>query len=176
MIAEEGTNQPIAACEAEMNETDVAIVGAGLAGSLARAVLSRAGYRVVLIDKRSIPPDEFRVEKVAGRQIDIFRRLGFLGDVEAVASSYDRVLNIRGGRLVDVGVGRSYGVSYADLVNMARGLTPEPSTFLLDQVTDVSCSEDRQQLTLASGKRVVSRLVVLATGMAGLLGYNLGMR
>ena len=175
MIAEEGTNQPIAACEAEMNETDVAIVGAGLAGSLARAVLSRAGYRVVLIDKRSIPPDEFRVEKVAGRQIDIFRRLGFLGDVEAVASSYDRVLNIRGGRLVDVGVGRSYGVSYADLVNMARGLTPEPSTFLLDQVTDVSCSEDRQQLTLASGKRVVSRLVVLATGMAGVLGYNLGM-
>lgn len=176
MIAEEGTNQPIAACEAEMIETDVAIVGAGLAGSLARAVLSRAGYRVVLIDKRSIPPDEFRVEKVAGRQIDIFRRLGFLGDVEAVASSYDRVLNIRGGRLVDVGVGRSYGVSYADLVNMARGLTPEPSTFLLDQVTDVSCSEDRQQLTLASGKRVVSRLVVLATGMAGVLGYNLGMR
>lgn len=176
MIAEEGTNQPIAACEDEMNETDVAIVGAGLAGSLARAVLSRAGYRVVLIDKRSIPPDEFRVEKVAGRQIDIFRRLGFLGDVEAVASSYDRVLNIRGGRLVDVGVGRSYGVSYADLVNMARGLTPEPSTFLLDQVTDVSCSEDRQQLTLASGKRVVSRLVVLATGMAGVLGYNLGMR
>ena len=176
MIAEEGTNQPIAACEAEMNETDVAIVGDGLAGSLARAVLSRAGYRVVLIDKRSIPPDEFRVEKVAGRQIDIFRRLGFLGDVEAVASSYDRVLNIRGGRLVDVGVGRSYGVSYADLVNMARGLTPEPSTFLLDQVTDVSCSEDRQQLTLASGKRVVSRLVVLATGMAGVLGYNLGMR
>ena len=176
MIAEEGTNQPIAACEAEMNETDVAIVGAGLAGSLARGVLSRAGYRVVLIDKRSIPPDEFRVEKVAGRQIDIFRRLGFLGDVEAVASSYDRVLNIRGGRLVDVGVGRSYGVSYADLVNMARGLTPEPSTFLLDQVTDVSCSEDRQQLTLASGKRVVSRLVVLATGMAGVLGYNLGMR
>ncbi|WP_461357481.1 FAD-dependent oxidoreductase [Bradyrhizobium sp. USDA 4454] len=176
MIAEDTMTQPIAAGEAEVIEADVAIVGAGLAGSLARAVLSRAGHRVVLIDKRSIPPDEFRVEKVAGRQIDIFRRLGFINDVEAVASSYDRVLNIRGGRLVDIGVGRSYGVSYADLVNMARGLTPDTSTFLLDQVTNVSCSEDRQQLTLASGKRVVSRLVVLATGMASALGYNLGMR
>ncbi|MGY3440165.1 MULTISPECIES: FAD-dependent monooxygenase [unclassified Bradyrhizobium] len=162
--------------EADIVETDVAIVGAGLAGSLARAVLARAGYRVVLIDKRSIPPDEFRVEKIAGRQVDIFRRLGFIDDVEEVASPYDRVLNIRGGRLVDIGVGRSYGVSYADLVNMARSLTPDASTFLLDQVTNVSCSADRQQLTLASGKRVVSRLVILATGMASALGYNLGMR
>ncbi|MBR1208537.1 MULTISPECIES: NAD(P)/FAD-dependent oxidoreductase [unclassified Bradyrhizobium] len=176
MIAEESMAQPIATCEAETIDADVAIVGAGLAGSLARAVLSRAGYRVVLIDKRSIPPDEFRVEKIAGRQIDIFRRLGFIDDVEAVASSYDRVLNIRDGRLVDIGVGRSYGVSYANLVDMARGLTPDTSSFLLDQVINVSCSEDRQQLTLASGKRVVSRLVVLATGMAGALGYNLGMR
>ncbi|WP_244069489.1 NAD(P)/FAD-dependent oxidoreductase [Bradyrhizobium sp. Ce-3] len=176
MIAERTTTQPIAACEAEIIEADVAIVGAGLAGSLARAVLSRAGYRVVLIDKRSVPPDEFRVEKIAGRQIDILRRLGFIDDVEAAASSYDRVLNIRGGKLVDIGVGRSYGISYANLVNMARGLTPESSTFLLDQVTNVSCSEDRQQLTLASGKRVVSRLVILATGMVSALGYHLGMR
>ncbi|PDT76276.1 NAD(P)/FAD-dependent oxidoreductase [Bradyrhizobium sp. C9] len=176
MIAEKSATQPIAPSEAETIEADVAIVGAGLAGSLARAVLARAGYRVVLIDKRSIPPDEFRVEKIAGRQIDIFRRLGFIDHVEAVAAPYDRVLNIRDGKLVDIGVGRSYGISYANLVNMARGLTPDTSSFLLDQVTNVSCSEDRQQLTLASGKRVVSRLVVLATGMAGALGYNLGMR
>ncbi|MBF5066493.1 FAD/NAD(P)-binding protein, partial [Salmonella enterica subsp. enterica serovar Istanbul] len=59
---------------------------------------------------------------------------------------------------------------------LARGLTPDASSFLLDQVTDVHCSEDRQQLTLASGTRVVSRLIVLATGMASALGHNLGMR
>jgi 2-polyprenyl-6-methoxyphenol hydroxylase-like FAD-dependent oxidoreductase len=59
---------------------------------------------------------------------------------------------------------------------MARDLTPDTSSFLLDQVTNVSCSDDQQQLTLASGKRVVSRLVILATGMAGALGYSLGVR
>ncbi|MGY4572935.1 NAD(P)-binding protein [Bradyrhizobium pachyrhizi] len=176
MIAEKNATKPIVACETEVIEADVAIVGAGLAGSLARAVLARAGYRVVLIDKRSIPPDEFRVEKIAGRQIDILRRLGFIDDVEAIAAPYDRVLNIRSGKLVDIGVGRSYGISYANLVNMARGLTPDASSLLLDQVTNVSCSEERQQLTLASGKRVVSRLVVLATGMANVLGHSLGMR
>lgn len=176
MIAEETTTMPAAIGAAEVIETDVAIVGAGLAGSLARAVLARAGYRVLLIDKRQIPPDEFRVEKIAGRQIDILRRLGFIDEVKAVASSYDRSLNIRGGRLVDISVGRSYGISYANLVDLARGLAPDASSFLLDQVTDVHCSEDRQQLTLASGTRVVSRLVVLATGMASALGHNLGMR
>ncbi|MGY2848507.1 2-polyprenyl-6-methoxyphenol hydroxylase-like FAD-dependent oxidoreductase [Bradyrhizobium sp. USDA 4510] len=176
MIAEKSATKPIVACETEVIEADVAIVGAGLAGSLARAVLARAGYRVVLIDKRSIPPDEFRVEKIAGRQIDILRRLGFIDDIEAIAAPYDRVINIRGGKLVDIGVGRSYGISYANLVNMARGLTPDASSLLLDQVTNVSCSEERQQLTLASGKRVVSRLVVLATGMANVLGHSLGMR
>ncbi|WP_076866586.1 FAD-dependent oxidoreductase [Bradyrhizobium mercantei] len=176
MVVEESMTKPIATSETEVIEADVAIVGAGLAGSLARAVLARAGYRVVLIDKRSIPPDEFRVEKLAGRQIDSLRRLGFIDDVKAIAAPYDRVLNIRNGRLVDIGVGRSYGVSYANLVNMARGLTPDQSGFLLDQVTNVSCSEDRQQLTLVSGKRVVSRLVILATGMANALGHGLGMR
>ncbi|MFQ3455276.1 NAD(P)/FAD-dependent oxidoreductase [Bradyrhizobium sp. UFLA01-814] len=176
MIAEKSATKPIVACEAEVIEADVAIVGAGFAGSLARAVLARAGYRVILIDKRSIPPDEFRVEKIAGRQIDILRRLGFIDDVEAIAAPYDRVLNIRSGKLVDIGVGRSYGISYANLVNMARGLTPDASSFLLDQVTNVSCSEERQQLTLASGIRVVSRLVILATGMTNMLGHSLGMR
>ncbi|MGX1346832.1 2-polyprenyl-6-methoxyphenol hydroxylase-like FAD-dependent oxidoreductase [Bradyrhizobium elkanii] len=176
MIAEKSATKPIVACEAEVIEADVAIVGAGLAGSLARAVLARAGYRVILIDKRSIPPDEFRVEKIAGRQIDILRRLGFIDDVEAIAAPYDRVLNIRSGKLVDIGVGRSYGISYANLVNMARGLTPDASSFLLDQVTNVSCSEQRQQLTLASGRRVVSRLVILATGMTNVLGHSLGIR
>ena len=176
MIAEKSATKPIVACEAEVIEADVAIVGAGLAGSLARAVLARAGYRVILIDKRSIPPDEFRVEKIAGRQIDILRRLGFIDDVEAIAAPYDRVLNIRSGKLVDIGVGRSYGISYANLVNMARGLTPDASSFLLDQVTNVSCSEQSQQLTLASGRRVVSRLVILATGMTNVLGHSLGIR
>ncbi|QPF86135.1 FAD-dependent monooxygenase [Bradyrhizobium genosp. L] len=188
MIVDENTIRPIVTDEAqdeaqaearagtEVIETDVAIIGAGLAGSLARAILVRAGYRVALIDKRVVPPDEFRVEKIGGRQVDIFRRLGFMADVEAVASPYDRVLNIKDGKLVDVSVGRAYGLLYSDLVAMARGLTPDQDGLLIDQVNNVSCSNDRQHLTLASGKRVSSRLVILATGMAGALAFNLGIK
>jgi hypothetical protein len=45
---------------------------------------------------------------------------------------------------------------------MARQLLPDPSSFIVDQVLSLSCSEDLQHLSLASGNRVTSRLVVLA--------------
>src|SRR5436305_10455125 len=92
--------------------TDIAIVGGGLAGSLAAAVLARAGHQVLLIDKRAVYPEEFRVEKIAGPQLEILRRLGFVRELKAVACSYDHALNIRNGKLVDVSVGHAYGLSY----------------------------------------------------------------
>lgn len=167
---------PTAAPGAATTAVDVAIVGGGLAGSLAAAVLARAGHRVVLIDKRAVYPEEFRVEKIGGHQLQMFRRLGFIRGLESVASPYDRVLNIREGKVVDVSVGQAYGLPYADLVAMARGQISDPSALIVDEVTAVSCSDDVQHLALASGRRLTARLVVLATGMAGALGYKLGIR
>jgi 2-polyprenyl-6-methoxyphenol hydroxylase-like FAD-dependent oxidoreductase len=172
MVVKETLAEPIAATTVV---TDVAIVGGGLAGSLAAAVLARAGFRVAVIDKRAVYPEEFRVEKIAGQQVEILRRLGFIDELEAVACSYPSSLNIREGKVVDVSGGLSYGLPYAELVAMARRLLPDPSSLIVDQVLNVRCSEDLQHLTLASGKRITSRLVVLATGMSGALGYHLGI-
>lgn len=156
--------------------SDVAIVGGGLAGSLAAAVLARAGHRVALVDKRAVHPDEFRVEKIGGHQLQLLRKLGFLNALDGVACRYDRVLNIREGKVVDVSVGQAYGFPYADLVAMARSQIPDPSSLIVDEVTAISSSDDLQHLELGSGRRVTARLVVLATGMAGVLGYKLGIR
>ncbi|MGY4625665.1 FAD-dependent oxidoreductase [Bradyrhizobium sp. USDA 4486] len=175
MTADQSVTEPVAATGAAAM-VDVAIVGGGLAGSLAAAVLARAGHRVALIDKRALYPDEFRVEKIGGHQLEMFRKLGFLRGLESVACPYDRVLNIREGKLVDVSVGQAYGLPYADLVAMARGQIPDPSSLIIDEVTALSCSDDVQQLELASGRRLNARLVVLATGMAGALGYKLGIK
>lgn len=176
MLLNDQLTEPQTAGANETIIADVAIVGGGLAGSLAAAVLTRAGHQVVLVDKRAVYPEEFRVEKIAGQQLEILSRLGFVRELEAVACAYDHVLNIRDGSLVDISVGQAYGLSYDRLVAMARGLIPNPSTLIVDQVTDVSCSGEFQQLVLASGKRITSRLVILATGMAGALGHGLGMR
>ncbi|WP_431202427.1 FAD-dependent oxidoreductase [Bradyrhizobium betae] len=155
---------------------DIAIVGGGLAGSLAAAVLARAGHRVALVDKRAVHPDEFRVEKIGGQQLEMFRKLGFLDALANVACRYDQVLNIREGKVVDVSIGRAYGLPYANLVAMARSQLPDPSSLIVDEVTAISCSDDVQHIELASGKRLDARLVVLATGMASALGYKLGIR
>lgn len=176
MTADRNVTEPIAAAGTSAIVADIAIVGGGLAGSLAAAVLARAGHRVALIDKRAVYPDEFRVEKIGGHQLEMFRRLGFIRGLESVACSYDRVLNIREGRVIDVSVGQAYGLPYAGLVAMARGQLPDPSSLIVDEVTAVSCSDDLQHLELASGRHVTARLVVLATGMAGVLGYRLGIK
>ncbi|MEY9284767.1 2-polyprenyl-6-methoxyphenol hydroxylase-like FAD-dependent oxidoreductase [Bradyrhizobium yuanmingense] len=168
--------EPVDGDETATIGSDVAIVGGGLAGSLAAAVLARAGRRVALIDKRAVHPDEFRVEKIGGHQLELFGKLGFLDALEDVACRYDQVLNIREGKVVDVSIGRAYGFAYADLVAMARRQLPDPSNLIVDEVTAIGSSGDVQHLELASGRRVTARLVVLATGMAGALGYKLGIR
>lgn len=176
MTTDGAVTEPIDEGETATVVSDIAVVGGGLAGSLAAAVLARAGHRVALVDKRAIYPDEFRVEKIGGHQLELFRKLGFLNALEDVACRYDQVLNIREGKVVDVSVGQAYGFPYADLVAMARRQIPDPSRLIVDEVTAISSSDDVQHLELASGRRVTARLVVLATGMAGVLGYRLGIR
>lgn len=176
MTADRTGTEPIAKAGTSMTVADIAIVGGGLAGSLAAAVLARAGHRIALIDKRAVYPDEFRVEKIGGHQLAMLRKLGFLDALENVACRYDQVLNIREGKVVDVSVGQAYGFPYADLVAMARSQMPDPSGLIVDEVTAISSSDDVQHLELASGRRVTARLVVLATGMAEAVAYKLGIR
>lgn len=128
MTTDRPVTEPSAAAATAAIVADIAIVGGGLAGSLAASVLARAGHRVALVDKRAVHPDEFRVEKLGGQQLDMFRKLGFLHALENVACRYDRVLNIREGKVVDVSIGQAYGFSYAGLVAMARRQLPDPSS------------------------------------------------
>ena len=53
-----------------MRYTDIAIIGGGLAGSTAAAMLGRAGISAVLIDPHPAYPPDFRVEKLSGARAD----------------------------------------------------------------------------------------------------------
>ena len=60
-----------------MRYTDIAIIGAGLAGSTAATMLGRAGIATILVDPHPIYPPDFRVEKLSGsEQIERFRKTG----------------------------------------------------------------------------------------------------
>src|SRR5450759_2616673 len=71
-----------------MRYTDVAIVGGGLAGSTAAAMLGRAGVSALLIDPHTVYPPELRCEKLGGEQLDLLRKTG-LADATLRATTLD---------------------------------------------------------------------------------------
>src|SRR6187399_342166 len=65
-----------------MRYTDIAIIGAGLAGSTAAAMLGRVGIATVLIDPHRTYPFDFRVEKISGDdQLGRFYQTGIADSV-----------------------------------------------------------------------------------------------
>jgi 2-polyprenyl-6-methoxyphenol hydroxylase-like FAD-dependent oxidoreductase len=158
-----------------MRHTDILIVGGGLAGSTAAAMLGRAGYDVVLVDPHETYPPDFRCEKLDGSQVRILRRTG-LADAVLRATRHDgEVWVARFGRLVMKRSSDQFGILYHDLVNTIRGEIPRAVDFVHAKVTAISTSPDRQTISLSNGEEVSARLVVGANGLNSGLRQALGM-
>jgi 2-polyprenyl-6-methoxyphenol hydroxylase-like FAD-dependent oxidoreductase len=158
-----------------MRETDVAIIGGGLAGSLTAAMLGRAGIDCALVEPRETYPADFRCEKLDGPQTTILQKTG-LGDAVRRAATFDGgCWMARFGRVIEKRPGDQFGIFYADLVNTIRGEIPRSVPFIRDKARALATGETRQTVTLASGERVEARLVVLANGLSVSLRDSLGI-
>jgi 2-polyprenyl-6-methoxyphenol hydroxylase-like FAD-dependent oxidoreductase len=158
-----------------MKQVDVAIVGGGLAGSLAAAMLGRAGIDAALIDPRAAYPEDFRCEKLDGPQVEILRRTG-LADVVLPAATFDGETWVaRNGRLVDRRPGDQHGIRYEALVNTVRAAIPAAVPVVLAKAIAITAAADQHDVTLSNGDTVTARLVVLATGLNLALRRSLGM-
>jgi 2-polyprenyl-6-methoxyphenol hydroxylase-like FAD-dependent oxidoreductase len=154
-----------------VRETEIAIVGAGLAGSLAATMLGRAGRDVTLIDPFDACRPDFRAEKLEHPHVDALRKAGVLDEVLPAALRYRDIWIARLGRFAEVKRIEEYGIEYSALVNRLRSLVPGNVAFRQHKVTDVALSGARQVLTLAGGEQVAARLVIGAGGvMTGLAG------
>ena len=143
--------------------TDVAIVGAGLAGAALALVLARSGRDVVVIDPQETYPQDFRCEKLMADQVELLRDLGVADLVAARLFPGSPVaLTERGFR-------------YDELVNAVRGLWPAEVRFAADRVVGLETVDGHQHLRLAAGGQVTARLAVLATGPTGKLRRDLGV-
>jgi 2-polyprenyl-6-methoxyphenol hydroxylase-like FAD-dependent oxidoreductase len=153
-----------------VHNTDVAIVGGGLAGSLAAAMLGHAGIDAILIDPHSEYPPDFRCEKLDGEQVAILKKTG-LSDAVLRAATPDRESWVaRFGRLVEKRPGDQHGIYYTPLVNTVRAEIPPRVRFIHAKATALATSAERQTVTVSTGDIVQARLIVLANGL------NIGLR
>ncbi|NOX36620.1 MAG: geranylgeranyl reductase family protein [Calditrichaeota bacterium] len=63
---------------------DVAIVGAGPAGTTTALYAARAGLKVVLIDKKKFPRDKICGDAISGKSITYLRELGLLDKLQQI--------------------------------------------------------------------------------------------
>ena len=71
---------------------DVIISGAGPAGSVAATVLSRAGARVLLVDRARFPRDKLCGDTINPGALAVLRRLGLAGCFESRARTIHGML------------------------------------------------------------------------------------
>src|SRR5437764_1226705 len=159
-----------------MKYTDIAIIGGGLAGSTAAAMLGRAGIPTILIDPHQTYPFDFRVEKISGdEQLGRFYQTGIADSVLRSATHDGENWIARFGYLLDKKPSRQYGIMYDALIGAIRAEIAAPAELIYAKVTDVSTSAERQKLTLSDGETISARLVVLANGLSVGLRRNLGV-
>jgi len=158
-----------------VRHTNIAIIGGGLAGSTAAAMLGRAGIDTALVDPHTAYPPDFRCEKLDEEQIGLLARTG-LGDIVAAAASpYRENWIVRGGRLTDRKPSGQYGILYDRLVNTVRAAIPATVTVIQGKAASITTSDDRQTLTLSTGEEISARLIILANGLNTALRKNFGM-
>jgi 2-polyprenyl-6-methoxyphenol hydroxylase-like FAD-dependent oxidoreductase len=154
-----------------MKYADIAIIGGGLAGSTAAAMLGRASISTVLIDPHPAYPPDFRVEKLSGaEQVGRFRRTGLAEAVLCHATQDNENWIARFGTLLDKAPTQQFGIAYDALVNAIRAEIPDGVERIVAKAVSVATSNDRQRVILSNDEVISARLVVLANGL------NVGLR
>ncbi|UPT84763.1 FAD-dependent monooxygenase [Bradyrhizobium barranii subsp. apii] len=159
-----------------MRYTDIAIIGGGLSGSTAAAMLGRAGISTVLIDPHESYPADFRVEKLSGHvQVERFLKTGIGESVLRRATFAGENWIARFGRLLDKAPSRQFNILYDSLVNAVRDEIPAGVERICAKAVSLETSPERQKITLANEETISARLVVLANGLNVGLRHQLGI-
>jgi 2-polyprenyl-6-methoxyphenol hydroxylase-like FAD-dependent oxidoreductase len=157
-----------------MRHTDIAIVGGGLAGSTAAAMLGRGGIDAVMIDPHTVYPPDFRCEKFDASQVELFEKIGIANAVRPAATHITRLWVARLGHLVEKRDTQQIALMYDALVNTIRAQVPQ-GAFIHAKAAAIATSSDRQRITLSNGEDVSARLIVMANGLNASLRQNIGM-
>jgi 2-polyprenyl-6-methoxyphenol hydroxylase-like FAD-dependent oxidoreductase len=154
----------------------IVVVGAGLAGTTAAAVLGQQGWRVTLIDPKSPFPHVFKAEKIEPDQAQLLRKFGLLEHLLAHAGRNREIQGYFNGRLFSVKPTEQYGIYYGDMVNALRAHLPAMVEFKQGRVVEVAHSAELQRVRLSGGEELTARLVVLACPISSEIQASLGLK
>src|SRR6201999_3160312 len=159
-----------------MRYTDIAVIGGGLAGSIAVAMLGRSGISAVLVDPHAVYPTDFRVEKLSGdEQIGRLGKTGLLDAVLRAATVADENWIARFGHLLDKAPRQQIGILYDTLGNTIRAEIPGGGELIVAKAGSVATSNDRQKGVLSNDETISARLIVIANGLNVGLRHMLGI-
>jgi 2-polyprenyl-6-methoxyphenol hydroxylase-like FAD-dependent oxidoreductase len=159
-----------------MRYTDIAIIGGGLAGSTAAAMLGRAGISAIVVDPHKVYPFDFRVEKIGGaEQVERFFKTGLAESVLRSATPCTENWIARFGHLLDKSPTRQWGILYDTLVSAVRAEIRAPAEMVFAKVVGIKTGEERQTVTLSEGEPISARVIVLASGLSVALRHLLGI-
>jgi 2-polyprenyl-6-methoxyphenol hydroxylase-like FAD-dependent oxidoreductase len=159
-----------------LRQTDIAIAGGGLAGSLAAAMLGRAGINTVLIDPHPVYPADFRCEKLDLVQLRTLQQTGIADAVLQASTPDNQCWVARCGHHLDTVPGEHQrGILYDTLVNTVRSQIPAATELIQGKVADIAPGPERQTVKLSNGEEISARLVVVSTGLNVGLQHKLGI-
>lgn len=154
---------------------DVIVIGGGIAGATAAAVMDRRGIRVILVDQRPTYPACFKAEKIEPHQADLFRKFGLMDVILPLTGRVRAILDARNGKVFKEIPIEQYGVFYHDMVNAVRGTLP-PDSLMVGRVQEITTDPEIQRVTMADGTTLTARLIVDACGTSLTLASHLGIR
>ncbi|MBI3240921.1 MAG: NAD(P)/FAD-dependent oxidoreductase [Chloroflexi bacterium] len=154
---------------------DIAIVGAGPAGSATAYFLARGGLDVALIDKATFPRDKTCGDGVSPRALHVLDQMGLLAGLAARSFRVNRLdFYTPNSRLCTASVPRMNGLPGYTLVVprfilddeiRKRALSAGAKFYQLD-ITDSIKDSDRIVGVKGDGATVTAQLTVIATGAA----------
>ena len=173
---------------------DVAVVGAGMVGAAAAALLARAGFSVALIEGREPRPFDaagdvgLRVSAVSPGAADILAEAGAWRLIERTRCCAYRHMAVEDRdehsviefQAAEFGEDRLGVIVENDLVQwalwQALQLMAGVEFFCPDTVGELSLEDGERLLTLGSGARIRARLLVAADGADSRMRRRLGIR
>ncbi len=165
-----------------MIQTDVAVIGAGLAGSIAAHHLATAGVKVTLIEKATFPRDKSCGDGVMSKGLRVLERVG-LGEWAAqfsamkmlrLTSPDEQILDIPLNEVVSC-PGRLIPRLQLD-ARLAQAAVDAGAQLLEDtRVRNVEVNEERGVSITAAGAQITAPLVILADGSHAAVTRRLGL-